>query len=82
MKKTLSGVRIVKTGNGKGIIMAHCSIDKEERVCAYCEHAIQSILPDTFICRKKGIVSGSGHCLRYLYDPQKRTVRPRNSGNR
>lgn len=57
--------------------MASCGIEREERICAYCEHAIRSVLPDTFICRKKGVVAANGHCLRYLYDPQKRPVRPR-----
>lgn len=51
----------------------------ELRICAYCENSIPSILPDEFICRKKGVVSATAKCRAFVYDPQKRCVRPRNN---
>ena len=50
---------------------------KIERRCEYCEFATK--LDDgTMLCIRKGIVRCDGKCLRFLYDPCKRTpVRPK-----
>jgi len=51
--------------------------NKENMICAYYENAISTLLPDHFICTKKGMVSATAKCRAFTYDPQKRTVRPR-----
>lgn len=53
----------------------------ESKICAYCENSQPSVLPDEFICRKKGMVSATGKCRSFVYDPLKRRVRPRNINN-
>ncbi len=36
--------------------------------CATCENAVPLRGGETFLCRKKGIVDGSGRCRRYSFD--------------
>jgi hypothetical protein len=50
---------------------------KIERRCEYCEFATK-LDDETMLCIRKGIVMCDGKCLRFLYDPCKRTpVRPK-----
>ena len=50
---------------------------KIERRCEYCEFATK-LDDETMLCIRKGIVRCDGKCLRFLYDPCKRTpVRPK-----
>ena len=49
----------------------------ELKICAYCEKSVPTVLPDEFICRKKGMVCATASCRAFIYDPQKRQVRPR-----
>lgn len=42
-------------------------------MCCYCEKGILMQNTKYVICKKKGIVSSSGQCRSYIYDPLKRT---------
>ncbi len=53
------------------------SKEPEERVCAYCENSIETLCDGDMICRKHGLVAAGGKCRKFIYDPQKRKVRPR-----
>ena len=50
----------------------------ELKICAYCEKSVPSVIPDEFICKKKGMVCATASCRSFIYDPMKRAVRPRN----
>lgn len=43
-----------------------------ERCCARCEHATLLSQFDYILCSKKGIVSDTHVCRRFVYDPLKR----------
>ena len=43
-----------------------------ERCCARCEHATLLSQCDYILCSKKGIVSDTHVCRRFVYDPLKR----------
>ena len=44
---------------------------KIDRFCSYCAHA-GKIDEDTYLCKKKGIVTSSHRCRKFKYDPLKR----------
>lgn len=49
--------------------------ERQERFCADCEFSVPAPLGrdgDTFICRKKGMVSWDYRCHRFKYDILKR----------
>ncbi len=46
-----------------------------EKLCMYCEHAAPTYEPDKMLCSKRGIVSCSYKCSRFVYDPLKRIPR-------
>ena len=43
-----------------------------DRVCAYCEHATSLAGGEHVLCEKRGVVTGTHHCRKFAYDPQKR----------
>ena len=43
-----------------------------ERCCARCEHATLLSQCDCILCDKKGVVSETYACRRFVYDPLKR----------
>ncbi len=43
-----------------------------DRVCAYCEHATPLAGGEHVLCEKRGVVTGTHHCRKFAYDPQKR----------
>ena len=49
----------------------------EERACAYCENSVETLCDGDFLCHKHGLVAANGKCRKFVYDPQKRKVRPR-----
>lgn len=46
-----------------------------EKLCLYCEHAAPTYEPDKMLCTKRGIVSCTYKCPRFIYDPLKRVPR-------
>lgn len=46
-----------------------------ERCCARCEHATILAQCDYILCAKKGVVSDTHVCRRFIYDPLKRDPR-------
>ena len=46
-----------------------------EKRCAYCAYGAE-ISDAEVVCERKGVVSATGHCFRFAYDPLKR-VPPR-----
>lgn len=42
------------------------------KCCAYCERSTQLANEEYVLCTKKGVVSQSYLCRRFLYDPMKR----------
>ena len=45
---------------------------KNHRYCAFCEHAVP--LEEDFVCCKfRGVRTADRRCLRFRYDPTKRT---------
>ena len=45
---------------------------KIERSCEYCQHGTQ-LEEGIILCAKKGVKSTEDKCLRFRYDPCKRT---------
>lgn len=45
--------------------------------CHLCRYVTEVSSLDQWLCRKKGIVSPSGRCFRFRYDPLKRPVFPK-----
>ena len=45
---------------------------KIEPRCAYCAKGAP-LGEDKILCAKKGVVEPTGHCMRFKYDPLKRT---------
>ncbi len=43
-----------------------------ERSCRYCEHAQPLSNGDDVLCSVHGVVSCTGDCRRFVYDPLKR----------
>ncbi len=43
-----------------------------DRVCAYCERATVLAGGDHVLCDKRGVVTGTHHCRKFVYDPLKR----------
>ncbi len=43
-----------------------------DRVCAYCEHATTLAGGEHVLCAKRGVVTGTHHCRKFVYDPLKR----------
>lgn len=46
-----------------------------EKMCCYCERSVPSYEAEKVICSKYGVVSASGSCGKFLYDPLKRIPR-------
>ncbi|MBQ3870380.1 MAG: hypothetical protein II777_07495 [Clostridia bacterium] len=46
-----------------------------EKLCLYCEFAAPTYEPDKMLCSKRGIVSCSSKCSKFIYDPLKRIPR-------
>lgn len=44
---------------------------KIERACEYCQHGAK-LDEDSVLCIKRGVVSATGKCRKFLYDPCKR----------
>ena len=43
-----------------------------EKICRFCENALDIADESTVLCRKKGVVSETGSCRSFRYDPIKR----------
>ena len=48
------------------------TIEKEERLCAFCEKGTPVPGGEFVICRKKGLVDERFSCRAFSYDPLKR----------
>lgn len=45
--------------------------------CRYCEHGKMSMNGKIVLCMKRGPVSPDAICKKYIYDPLKRTPKPK-----
>lgn len=52
---------------------------KHEKYCMYCVHGKLLEYSDEAFCTKKGFVDKFGKCLKYKYDPLKRTPQSNSS---
>lgn len=43
-----------------------------EKICAMCEMSQKIFDEDNVLCRKRGIVSATGYCKKFVYDVLKR----------
>ena len=62
----------------RDIIVMKAGDDMEaeyEKLCLYCEFAAPTYEPDKMLCSKRGIVSCSYKCSKFIYDPLKRIPR-------
>lgn len=48
--------------------------NKIPRSCVYCIHSTK-LSEDTLLCIRKGVVQAESKCLKFKYDPCKRTPR-------
>ncbi len=53
------------------------SIDKENKICAYCELSQPTYKDDEMLCNKHGVVYAFYRCPRFVYDPMKRRPAPK-----
>lgn len=42
-----------------------------EKICAMCEHSEPLFDDENVLCEIRGIVSGTYHCRKFIYDPLK-----------
>lgn len=47
-------------------------LPEDENYCAFCEHASTLHGDDFVLCEKKGVVSATWVCRKFIYDPLKR----------
>ena len=47
------------------------NMNEIEKKCCYCEHASPISETDSYICRKKGVVSYDFTCRKFSLDPMK-----------
>ncbi len=47
-------------------------LPEDENYCVFCEHAVALHGNDFILCRKKGVVSATWVCRKFVYDPLKR----------